>query len=60
MGGKDISMNDEKDKSKVDDEKLDKISGGQGVNPEKPWEVIDDKNGQFIYDNSQECIKIDN
>ena len=53
-------MNDEKDKSKVDDEKLDKISGGQGVNPEKPWEVIDDKNGQFIYDNSQECIKIDN
>jgi len=47
--------------NKIDDSELENVSGGvifnstgiSGADPSKPWEVLDDKNGNNIYENGQ-------
>lgn len=50
--------------NKIDDNDLGNVSGGvlfnssgiRGADPEKPWEVLDDRTGEIIYLNGRKLV----
>jgi len=50
--------------NKIDDNDLGNVSGGvlfnstgiSGADPEKPWEVLDDRTGEIIYLNGRKLV----